>query len=51
MIYIRLKGSKKELYINIKAIGQVIFIIGYIAAFLYLSNQDYLEATGKYLIK
>lgn len=41
MLYITLEGSKKRLYINYKALGKLILAIGFIAAYLYLSNMDY----------
>ena len=42
MLYISLEGKKKRLYINFKAIGKIILAIGFIAAYLYVSNQEYL---------
>ena len=51
MLYLRWNNSKKQLYINLKALGQVLFVVGYLVAYLYLSNQDYLSATGQNLIK
>lgn len=50
MLYLWFRDSKKKLYINIKAIGQVLFVIGWIVAYIYLSNQDYLIKTGENLI-
>lgn len=43
MLYITLRGSKKRLYVNLKAIGKVILALLFVAAYLYLSNQDYLS--------
>lgn len=51
VLYLRLKGHNKQLYINVKLIGQALLVIGWIVAYAYLSNQDYLAATGQYLIK
>lgn len=51
MLYIRVGNNRKQLYINIKAIGQVLFFIIWIAAYLYFSNQDYLALTGNNLIR
>lgn len=47
MLYITLEGSKKRLYINYKAIGKLILALGFIAAYLYISNQDYLTLINK----
>ena len=47
MLYITLNNSKKRLYINYKAIGKLILAIGFIAAYLYISNQDYLTLINK----
>mgnify|MGYP000930747505 CR=1 FL=1 len=50
MLYLRLRGIKKRLYINVEAIGQALLVVGWLVAYLYLSNQDYLAKTGQYLI-
>ena len=50
MLYFWFKDSNRKLYVNVKAIGQVLFVLGWVAAYLYLSHQDYLVATGQSLI-
>lgn len=50
MLYLWFRDSNRKLYINVKAIGQVLFVVGWFVAYLYLSHQDYLIATGKQLI-
>ena len=47
MLYITLKGSKKRLYVNLKGLGGILLAVGYIIAYMYLSNQDYLSIIGK----
>lgn len=43
MLYITLEGKKRRLYINLNAIGKLILALGFIAAYLYVSNMDYLS--------
>ena len=47
MLYINYGNSKKRVYVNVKAIGQVLLGMALIAAYLYVSNQEYLIMLGK----
>lgn len=47
MLYISLEGKKKRLYINLKAIGKLILSLLFVAAYLYVSNQEYLTLINK----
>ena len=48
MLYISYGSSKRKLYINVKAIGKILLGLGMLAAYFYVSHQDYLTAIGKH---
>lgn len=46
MLYVNLSNNRR-LYVNAKKIGKILLVVGWITAYLYLSNQEYLTFIKK----